>query len=114
MATIPQTSAPTNTSKAYIAKWANVANGDVCASSASAQYADKSVQVFGTFGSSGQVAIEGSNDGVNWAGLTDPQANALVFTGAKIEMVSEATMYIRPVVTGDGATSLTVLILMKE
>ncbi len=114
MATIEQTSVRTNTSKAYIAKWAGVANGDVCRAQPAAQYTDKSVQVFGTFGAGGQVAIEGSNDGDNWAVLTDPQGNPLLLTAAKIEMVSEATMYIRPAVTGDGSTALTVLILMKE
>lgn len=113
MPTITQTSIKTNTSKAYVSRWADVSNGDTCVAQPAAQYTDKSVQVFGTFGA-GQVAIEGSNDGENWAVLTGAQGNALLITEAKIEMVSEATLYIRPVVTGDGATSLTVLILMKE
>lgn len=114
MSIIEQTSVRTNTSKAYIARWANAANGDTCNAQAAAQYTDKSVQVFGTFGAGGQVSVEGSNDGDNWATLSDPQGNPRLFTSAKIEMVSEATHFIRPVVTGDGSTSLTVLIMMKE
>jgi hypothetical protein len=46
--------------------------------------------------------------------LTDPQGNDLVISTAKIELISEATVYVRPVVAGDGTTDLTVLILLKE
>jgi hypothetical protein len=104
----------TQTQKAYVAHWDNITIADQCAPLQSAQYTDKSVQVFGTFGVGGSVTFQGSNDGTNWATLTDPQGNPLTFTGAKIEMVSEATLFVRPVVTGDGSTSLTVLLLAKE
>lgn len=77
--------------------------------------ADRSVQVTGTFGTGGSVRIEGSNDGTNYAVLTDPQGNALDITAAKIETVMELTRYIRPRVTaGDGTTSLTVTMLVKK
>jgi hypothetical protein len=104
----------TQTQKAYVAHWDNITTADTCEPLQAAQYTDKSVQVFGTFGVGGAVAFQGSNDGANWAVLTDPQGNPLSFTSAKIEMVSEATMLVRPVVTGDGSTSLTVLLLAKE
>lgn len=78
-------------------------------------FADRSVQVSGTFGSGGSVRIEGSNDGTNYAVLTDPQGNALDITAAKIEAIMELTRYIRPRVTaGDGSTSLTVSMLIKR
>lgn len=77
--------------------------------------AHRSVQVFGTFGAGGTVTIQGSNDGTNWATLTDPQGNALTFTTAKIEAVQELTRYIRPAsVAGDGTTNLTVIILLRR
>ena len=104
----------TQTQKAYVAHWDNITNADTCAELQSAQYTDKSVQVFGTFGVGGAVTFQGSNDGQNWATLTDPQGNALTITSAKIEMVSEATMFVRPVITGDVSTSVTVLLLAKE
>ena len=104
----------TQTQKAYVAHWDNITTADECAPVQSAQYTDKSVQVFGTFGVGGSVAFQGSNDGTNWATLTDPQGNPLSFTAPKIEMVSEATQFVRPVVSGDGSTSLTVLLLVKE
>lgn len=104
----------TQTQKAFVAHWDNITPADTCSPVQSAQYTDKSVQVFGTFGVGGAVVIQGSNDGINWATLTDPQGNPLSFTSAKIEMVSEATLMVRPAVSGDGTTSLTVLLLAKE
>lgn len=72
-------------------------------------YKDRSVQVSGTFGAGGTCVIQGSMDGTNYYTLTDPQGNALSFTSAKIEAVSELVLYIRPYITaGDGTTSLTV------
>lgn len=77
--------------------------------------ADRSIQVTGTVGAGGNLRIEGSNDGSTWATLTDPQGNALDFTSAKIEQVSEITRYIRPRVTaGDGTTSFTVTMLARR
>lgn len=80
-----------------------------------ANFADRTVQIFGTFGAGGNVKIEGSLDGTNWALLNDANGNALDVTAAKIEAVLEATRYIRPRVTaGDVTTSLTVFILCKK
>jgi hypothetical protein len=77
--------------------------------------ADRSVQISGTLGAGGSLRIEGSNDGTNYATLTDPQGNALDLTSLKIETVMEITRYIRPRVTaGDGTTSLTCTILVRR
>jgi len=114
MATIDYTTAPSGNDRCTVAAWANLAQNDIGAAIGNSQYADRSFQVAGTFGGA-SVSIEGTNDGANWATLTDPQGNALTFTSAKIEMVSEATLRIRPKVTGgDGTTSLTVSALLKE
>lgn len=115
MPTIAKTNLPSGNTKTLINKWASMANGDDGESIGFSQYADKSVQVSGTFGAGGTVTIEGSLDGVNWNVLTDPQGNDLNITQPKIEMVIENTLYVRPRVTaGDGTTSLTVVMLMKE
>ncbi len=93
----------------YIIQWPALANGEVGNSLPLAQYPDRSVQVSGTFGSGGVVTIEGSNDGVNFSTLTDPQGNPLSFSSSKIEAVTEMVAYIRPsVLSGDGTTSLNV------
>lgn len=95
--------------KAKAATWNLVAgeSGDPIEDSI---WADRSVQVFGDFGTGGAVSIEGSNDGVNWALLDDPQGSSLVFSSAKIESVLEITRFIRPVVSGDGATNLNIVL----
>ena len=77
--------------------------------------ADRSAQVFGTFGAGGTLRLEGSNDNQNWSVLTDPQGNALDFTTAKIEAVTEVTRYVRPSITGgDGTTDLTLVLLARR
>lgn len=76
---------------------------------------DRSIQVVGTFGAAGHLVCQGSNDGTNWATLTDPQGNSIDFTAAGIEQVMEITRYIRPLVTGgDGNTSITVTMVTKR
>ena len=71
-------------------------------------YADRSVQVLGTFGAGGNLRVEGSNDGgTTYGALTDPQGNALNFTAAKVEAVTEITLLTRPFISaGDGTTDL--------
>lgn len=115
MATINNTSIPTANSRTMVSRWALLANGDDGLPASFSQYADKSVQVTGTFGLAGTLRFEGSNDGVTYAPLTDPQGNALDFTSAKIKAVTEATAFFRPRVTGgDGTTSLTITLFVRE
>lgn len=97
-----------------IATWAGMAVGDDGERIELANFADRSVQVTGVFGAGGNVRIEGSLDGVNYAPLTDPQGNNLDINAAKIEAITEIVRYIRPRVTaGDGTTLLTVTMLLK-
>lgn len=72
----------------------------------------KSVQVAGTFGVSGSVTIEGSNDGSNWDPLTDTEGNEATFTAAGLVQLLENPGYIRPSLTaGDGDTDLDITIV---
>ena len=48
-----------------IATWPAMQNGDDGQPIELANFADRSVQVFGTFGSGGNARIEGSLDGIN-------------------------------------------------
>lgn len=114
MPIIAPTRQQTTNTQAFVQRWAAMAANDTGEPLGASQYTDRSVQVAGTFGGA-TVRIEGSNDGSTWATLTDPQGNALEMISAKLEMVTEATLYIRPaVVGGDGTTSLTVNLLVKE
>lgn len=115
-----------NSPGALIVTWTGLLNGDDGAPFVMPYKADKSVQVLGTFGAGGNCRIEGTNQqtytpapavvaGVTYATLNDPQANALDFGSAKIEQVLENVNAIRPRVTaGDGATSLTVIMLVAS
>lgn len=99
-----------------LATWANMAQStsDVGAAIEFTGFPDRTVQVEGTFGVGGQVTIQGSNDGTNFRTLTDPQGNALVFSSAGVEVISEVPRYVRPAVTGgDGDTDLTVTMLLR-
>lgn len=65
---------------------------------------DACVTMTGTF-DSGTVVLQGSNDGTNWLSLTDPQGNAISKTSAAIEQISEVPRYLRPSVSGQGASA---------
>lgn len=99
----------------HIITWSPLANGDDGRPIEMPGSADRTIQVFGTFGLGGNLRIEGSNDGTNWAVLSDPQGNVLDIISPKIESVLELTRFIRPRVTaGDGTTSLTAILLVRR
>jgi hypothetical protein len=115
MSTIAKLISPIITFKdsAHVVSWNHLAAGDDGTPLEMPGSSDRSAQVTGTFGAGGTVVIEGSNDGVNYATLTDPQGNLISITSAKIEAIMELVRYIRPRVTvGDGTTDLSVAILV--
>jgi hypothetical protein len=115
MSTIQLTKTPSGNTRTLIATWPAMANGDDGEPIKFSQYADKSMQATGIFGVGGSVVLEGSNDGENYAPLRDQSGNQLVLNSPGIEMVTQATLYVRPRVTaGDGTTQINVILLMKE
>lgn len=101
--------------RAHVITWSSLANGDVGSALEMPGSPDRSIQVVGTFGSGGNLRIQGSNDGSNWSTLTDPQGNDINLTASKIEQIMEVVRYMRPNVTaGDGTTNLTVSILIRR
>lgn len=114
MALIQHVRTNTTNSATMLVSWPAMQNGDDGLPVDFSQYADRSVQVAGTFGVGGTVRIEGTINGTDYAPLTDPQGNDLDMMSAKIESISELVRFIRPrVIGGDGTTSLNVSILMK-
>ena len=89
---------------------------DVGSPMAFSEWADRTIQVIGTFGPGGTLTWEGSNDGgTTWAKLTDPQGNDLDIGSAKIEQISEITELARPHITGgDGTTDLDVFVVVRR
>ena len=98
-----------------IITWANLGSSDDGAPVGGSGWADKSIQVEGTFGSGGTIVLEGSNDGTNYRTLNDPFGVQLSLTSAGIHAITEATKFIRPRVTaGDGTTAITATVLVRR
>jgi len=103
-----------------VIKWTGLLNTDTGQPyEFASKYPDKSVQVYGTFGASPHCFIEGTNELVdgspaNYQTLNDPSSAALDIVAAKVEQILENTNLIRPRVTGDGTTSLTVLLCIGK
>lgn len=114
MSTISHTRQDTKNSRTILVTWSPLQNGDDGDAIPFSQYADKSVQVAGDFGVGGTVVFEGTNNGVDWATLTDAQGNNLSFSAAKIELVAEATLHVRPRVTAGSGASISVTLLARE
>lgn len=91
-------------------------NGDTSEPIELAEFQDRSVQVFGAFGAGGSVAVEGSNDGVNYAPLTNASGGlALTFTTAGLKQILEASRWVRLKVTaGDGSTNINASVFMRR
>lgn len=102
-----RTAANTDVDNGRLVVWSGLLNGDYGSPFSGYDWADASVAFTGTFGTGGSITLQGSNDGVNWFPLTDPQGNAITKTAAALEQISERTRFIRPIVTaGDGTTNL--------
>ncbi len=93
--------------------WTPVTEADTCAPVSLPEYADKSIQVFGTFGSA-TIALHGSNDGgTTFAALNIPAGTAIGITAAGIKAVLENTEQIKPVTSGGTGSSLSVVVLAR-
>ena len=97
--------------------WETLAQGDdggvLDANGGSVAFADKTVQITGTFGGA-TIVIEGSNDGTNFGTLNDNTGASLSFTAAAGPvLIAENPLAIRPTVSGgDCTTDLDVTIVV--
>jgi hypothetical protein len=91
-----------------IVQW-TLTDADTATEVSLAEYADRSVQVQGTFGGA-TITIQGSNDGTNWHTLNDFEGDALSFTSAGLRMIAEPTAYIKPVTAGGSSSSVVITI----
>ena len=71
-----------------------------------------SIQVVGTFGGA-SVALQGSNDGTNWVGLSDRAGTAIAITAAGGAEFSTSFVYFRPLATGGTSDDLDVFIALR-
>lgn len=97
-----------------LATWAALAadeTGDAAALVAA--YADRSIQVTGTFGGA-TVELQGSNDGTTYFTLKDPFGNDLSFTAAGLKQVLEVTLFTRPKITGGAGTTIKAVLFARK
>jgi hypothetical protein len=115
MATRTVTITPTDGGHGAKAVWTGLLNGDDGTPLDWFHFADRCVQVLGTFGTGGSIRLEWSNDGgTTWVTCTDPQGNDIIKTAAGGEAVTEVGLLVRPRVTaGDGTTSLQAILAMR-
>ena len=79
-----------------IISWAQAAVGDLVSDSVELpQWGDRSVQFTATTWGTGSVSLEGSNDGVVFLPLYDPNGIVITATANKLEQVLEITRYVR-------------------
>jgi hypothetical protein len=92
-----------------------LAQGQTGTAYAFSQWADRSIQISGTFGGA-TVATKGSNDNATFLALHDAFGNAMTATAANaLIQITELSAYVQPVVTGgDGTTSLTVTLCARR
>jgi hypothetical protein len=107
---------------AHLIVWSGILNGDTGTPYSMPTSADRSVQVYGTFGVGGSVTMQVSNENqpvdtsvAQFVTAHDPQGSALTITAAGIKEVAEVSYWIRPNCTaGDGTTSLTVAMMVRK
>lgn len=89
---------------AEVVTWAGItAAADTVAPYSRMDLGDRSIQVTGTFGGA-TVQLQGSNDGVNYFALTTPAGATIQFTSAGLLQVTEAVLYVRPLISVDGSS----------
>ncbi len=92
---------------AAVITWTGLEDGDTGTPFSLIQFADKMIQVTGTFGSGGEVTVEGSSTDSDWETLTDYDGNPIVITDETQWLIKENPVNIRVNVTGgDGDTEL--------
>jgi hypothetical protein len=107
MATISSTSIVTSDHQ-FTASWA-LGNADTGLGVDMHRWADRTVQVVGTFGGA-TVLIEGSNDNSNWLTLNDSSGAALSFTATGMKVILENPLYVRASSSGGAGSAITVII----
>lgn len=92
--------------------WTPVANDDTCRAVSFPQYADKTVQVAGTFGGA-SIAVDGSIDGTNYAAMSDQGGTTIAITSAGIKQVLQNALYVQPALTGGSESSVTISMIFR-
>lgn len=95
---------------AILAVWAATTEADTFVAVKMPEYSSRSISIQGTFGGA-TVVVNGSIDGTNFTGLTNPAGSAISKTSAAVVGVFESVVYYQPSASGGTGQSLTVSML---
>lgn len=103
-------------SSVYLVTWDLTSADHTGAELEMIEWADRTIQAFGTNWGGATLAIEGSNDGVNWIPLKSvADATAIALTTDGMALLLELPRYIRPRLTAVGVLSvIAVTIAMRR
>lgn len=76
-------------------------------------YPDRTWTIVGSFGTAAFVP-QGSNDGTNWFGLSDLASVPISLTAQSIEQTLERCRWVRPLLSGAGATLQIILLACRN
>lgn len=125
MATKTYTLVPSEDINVLKAIWSGfAASGDVGTPIRIPAFPDRTVQIYGSFGTGGEITLEGSNDpradpnnasyaSSVWFPLTDPQGNSIVKTAAAGEAITELPEWVRPRASAGSGASIDVALYAK-
>jgi hypothetical protein len=89
-------------------------SGDTFVAADCSDFADRSVQIAGTFGDA-TVSVKGSNDGSNYLSLRNAlTGNVIEKTSAAIELIAELSALIKPEVSGTTGANIIITILARK
>jgi hypothetical protein len=105
----------TNSGDFIVATYNTAANGDTGAPIGQHDFIDRVIQFSGTWGAGGTAVWEGSNDGVNYQTLVDPNGNAISLTANGMKQCAYTPLYSRPHITaGDGTTAIVCTVTLRR
>ena len=113
MATINGTVTRNGDQSVITVTWTGLGDADDGAPIQFGEFADRSVQVDGTWASA-TLVWEGSNDGTTYYTLNDPDGVAISKTANFMEAVMEGTVYARPRTSGGSGTDLDVVVTCRR
>jgi hypothetical protein len=105
--------APADTRNVRVIQWTQVGDSDTCEPVSLADFADRSVQVEGTFGSA-TIALHGSNDGTNYRALKDSAGDDIAITAGDIVQINDLSLWVKPVTSGGTDSHLNITLVARS